>query len=321
MTPNVSNLPKVELHCHIDGILDPEMLRDMERDNVPYPVTSKELQSIYPNYGIEGFIRWFDLVDSSFHKSFDSFKPILERHIERLKAQNVVYAEIFVGGSEIPKDDDDFLKNIEDITGILRTMEDRKIQIELVYQFGRNRAPEQIEALSDWIVKAYKEDFIVGVAMAGLEKGFPVRPFANVFRKFKDAGLGIEIHAGEWVGPESVWDALEHGFPDRIGHGVTAFQDETLLQKLREEDLHIEVCPTSNLKTGSVDSIDVHPVRIARDLGMNYSINTDDPGIFECSMNSEYQLLADVFGFSEDDFQRIYQNSLNARFQEKLRYL
>lgn len=81
------------------------------------------------------------------------------------------------------------------------------------------------------------------------------------------------------------------------------------------------MCPTSNLKTGSVDSIDVHPVRIARDLGMNYSINTDDPGIFECSMNSEYQLLANAFGFSEDEFRRIYQNSLNARFQEKLRYL
>lgn len=187
MTINVSKLPKVELHCHIDGILDPSMLEDMERANIPYPITSQELQSIYPNNGIEGFIRWFDLVDSSFHKSFDSFKPILERHIERLKDQNVIYVEIFVGRSEIPRDDVNFLKNIEDIIGILRTMEDRKIQIELVYQFGRNRAPEQIGALSDWIIKAYKEDFIVGVAMAGLEKGFPVRPFANVFRKFMPA--------------------------------------------------------------------------------------------------------------------------------------
>ncbi len=321
MTSNVSKLPKIELHCHIDGILDPSMLEDMERANIPYHITSQELQSIYPNNGIEGFIRWFDLVDSSFHKSFDSFIPILERHIERLKAQNVVYAEIFVGGSEIPKDDDDFLKNIETTRNVLRTMEDRRIQIELVYQFGRNRAPEQIEASSDWIIKAHQEDLIVGVVMAGLEKGFPVRPFTNIFRKFKDAGLGIEIHAGEWVGPESVWDALDHGSLDRIGHGVTAFQDETLRQKLRQENLHIEMCPTSNVKTGSVNSIEEHPVRIARDLGMNYSVNTDDPGIFECSMNSEYQLLADAFGFSEDDFQRIYENSLNARFQKKLRYL
>ena len=317
----IEQLPKVELHCHIDGILDPLMLEDMERARVPYPITSRKLRSIYPNYGIDGFMRWFELVDTSFHQSFESFKPILERHVERLKAQNVVYAEIYVGAIELPPDDTDFLKNLEATRRYLGGLEERRIQIELVYQFGRNRRPERLYHLSDWIIRAYREELVVGVVMAGMERDYPVKPFQRVLGKFKEAGLGIEIHAGEWVGPESVRDALDHGSPDRIGHGVTAFQDAELLAQIREEGVHIEMCPTSNVLTGSVKSIKDHPIQKARDLNMNFSINTDDPGIFECSMNSEYQLLVDEFGFTADDFARIYENSLHARFQRRLRYL
>ena len=139
--------------------------------------------------------------------------------------------------------------------------------------------------------------------------------------RLREAGLGIEIHAGEWCGPESVWDALKHGRPDRIGHGVSLFQDAKLLDLVQERNIHIEMCPTSNLKTGSISRIEEHPIGRARELGLNFSINTDDPGPFECSMLSEYELLADVFGFDEGDFQSVYANSLQARFQSELRNL
>lgn len=160
---------------------------------------------------------------------------------------------------------------------------------------------------------------IVGVALAGSEEGYPVKPLASAFDRLHETGMGIEIHAGEWAGPESVWDALEHGHPDRIGHGTHLFEDERLLDLVRERDIHVEMCPTSNLKTGSIARIEEHPIGKARDLGLNFSVNTDDPGAFECSMASEYRLLADVFGFTEDDFGRLYTNSLAARFQPALR--
>jgi adenosine deaminase len=159
----------------------------------------------------------------------------------------------------------------------------------------------------------------VGVAFAGPEIDFPVRPFTRSFRRFHEAGLGIEIHAGEWVGSESVWDALEYGYPDRIGHGVTLFNDPRLIEIFQERQIHIEMCPTSNLQTGSVARIEDHPIRLAYDLGLNFGINTDDPGCFLCSMNSEYNLISKVFGFDQTAWEQVYTNSLNARFQRTLR--
>jgi adenosine deaminase len=176
-----------------------------------------------------------------------------------------------------------------------------------------------LEQRGEKILALYEAGLIVGFALAGPERGNPVKPFSKALACFREAGLGIEIHAGEWCGPESVWDALEYGHPDRIGHGVSLFQEARLLEFVQEHNIHIEMCPTSNLKTGSISRIEDHPVGQAKALGLNFSINTDDPGPFECSMESEYELLANVFGFEERDFQRIYVNSLAARFQPELR--
>jgi adenosine deaminase len=130
--------------------------------------------------------------------------------------------------------------------------------------------------------------------------------------------VGIEIHAGEWCGPDSVWDALEHGYPDRIGHGIGIFQDPRLLDLVQERGVHIEMCPTSNLRTGSVACIEEHPIGRAREMKLDFSVNTDDPGPFGCSMESEYVLLTSAFGFTEEDFEAVYRNALGARFQPEL---
>src|SRR5574341_1349384 len=116
------------------------------------------------------------------------------------------------------------------------------------------------------------------------------------------------------AGPESVWDALENGFPNRIGHGVAIFRDPRLVERFQRDRLHIEMCPTSNVKTGSVARIEDHPVRRALELGLSFSVSTDDPGPFECSLESEYELLAARFGFQERDFEVMRENALNARF-------
>jgi adenosine deaminase len=138
--------------------------------------------------------------------------------------------------------------------------------------------------------------------------------------RLREAGVGIEIHAGEWAGPESVWDALENGFPNRIGHGVALFQDPRLVERFQRDRIHVEMCLTSNVKTGSVERIENHPVRQARELSLSFSVSTDDPGPFACSMESEYELLAGQFGFQEHDFEVMTENALNARFQPQLRY-
>jgi adenosine deaminase len=133
--------------------------------------------------------------------------------------------------------------------------------------------------------------------------------------------LGIEIHAGEHGGAESIWDALQYGRPDRLGHGLSAFDDPALLDELRRANVHMEFCLTSNLGTGAVTGIRQHPAGRARALGMNFSLSTDNPGAFECSLTGEFQLAMEALAFQPDDFKTVFRNALAARFQPKLRYL
>ncbi len=115
-------------------------------------------------------------------------------------------------------------------------------------------------------------------------------------------------------GPESVWDALEYGFADRIGHGLAIFRDPVLQKHVEDNQVHIEFCPTSNVLLTDIASIAEHPIRIALERGMNFSVNTDDPGPFGCSMNSEFNMLHQSLGLTENDFERIFRNCLKSAF-------
>jgi len=213
----------------------------------------------------------------------------------------VLYAEIMISAGELPQESGEAIEKVKAFRHWVNQQEAGDIQIEFLVAIGRQRPPEIVEEFAECILALHDAKLIVGVALAGPEIGCPVKPFQRTFARFHDAGLGIEIHAGEWCGPESVWDALNYGFPNRIGHGVSLFQEAKLIDLFLEQQIHIEFCLTSNMKTGSIARLKDHPIRKARDLGLNFSVNTDDPGPFECSMESEYELLASVFGFSESD--------------------
>jgi adenosine deaminase len=315
---NLKALPKVELHCHLDGILDRGMARDIRRSDPTFPIDPREFEKAYPVHDLESFWCWWRFIDP-IEGELDHFRPILGRYIERLKTQNVDYAEVMIAAGELPRDTVETVEKVRAFREWVNRQEANKIQVEFLVAFGRNGSPENVAKLAERLLALYDAGLIVGIAIAGPEQENPIRPFQTTLARVHEAGLGIEIHAGEWCGPESVWDALEYGYPNRIGHGVSLFQDPELLDLVQERRIHIEMCPTSNLKTGSISGIEEHPVQIARELGLSFSINTDDPGPFECSMASEYELLSKVFGFDDDDFQTIYVNSLEARFQPELR--
>jgi adenosine deaminase len=309
---------KVELHCHMDGILDPGMLRDLRGGDPAFPILPEEFEKAYPITDIQSFFGWWNFI-RPIEGTLTYYYRILGEHIERLKAQGVRYAEVMIAAGELPSDGGEAVEKVRAFRDWVNRQEAGEIQIEFLVAIGRHRTPEAAEKLAGSILALHQAALIVGVALAGPEIGYPVRPFQRTLARFHEAGLGIEIHAGEWCGPESVWDALEHGYPDRIGHGVSLFQDSKLVDLFGKRQLHIEFCPTSNLKTGSVARLEEHPIGRAGKLGLNFSVNTDDPGPFECSMASEYELLSRVFGFEESDWQRIHNNSLAARFQPTLR--
>ena len=310
---DIPSLKKVELHCHIDGIGHPELLRELQQRGWAVGVPPEVLAGAYPVHDFDSFVHWMETAEG-LEGSLSGFLPLLQLHLERLRQQNVVYTEIMIGSSELHPDKAQMMAEFQHFKSQIRDMSQGEIQVEFLQAFARQISPERLKNLSERILMLFEAGLIRGIAIAGPEKGHPLKPHHRTLARLHAAGVPIEIHAGEWCGPESVREALEYGFPDRIGHGVAVFQDQELLKSVQDRQIHLEICLTSNLKTGSVAHLHEHPVRQARELGLNFSINTDDPGAFECSMNSEYQLLADHFGFQAADFERVYQNSLQARF-------
>jgi adenosine deaminase len=298
--------------------LDPGMIRDIRQQDPAFPIDPDQFERAYPVCDFETLTRWVNLT-VPIASELDNYRPILDRYIKRLKAQRVLYSEIMIPGAGLFRDEVEAVEKVQVFRDWVTRQENGEIQVEFLALSGRNKSPEQMRAQEQRILALHEAKLIVGVALAGPERGYPVKLFHSTFARFHDAGLSIEIHAGELCGPESVWDALEYGYPDRIGHGVSLFQDPRLVEVFQEQQIHVEMCPTSNLKIGSVSRIEDHPIARARDLGLNFSVNTDDPGAFGCSIASEYELLVRVFGFDESDFQRIYANSLASRFQPCLR--
>jgi adenosine deaminase len=311
---DTASLPKAELHCHSDGLLDPQMLLELQEAGYDPGMTAAELAARYP---IESVDSWLDgyakYVEPHLEPTTHWTPLIMECHVRRLISQNVAYAELFVSK---------LLSAVSDVGAVVdlfRELRQRidnaagtRLRVEFVACVGRSSSEKLARQLPR--IQALREaDLICGVALAGPEE-HPTKPLTRIVAQLHDLGLGIEIHAGEFAGPDSVWDALEHGDPQRIGHGVSAFQDPALIDTLAERNIHLEFCPTSNLRLGIVQRIEEHPLGRAHELGLEFSINTDDPGPFQCSMNSEFELVRETFGFTDSDFRAVYQSALRARF-------
>jgi adenosine deaminase len=271
------------------------------------------LDRLVPVRSMDGWLREYSPLVQPAMVPHDRFVPILEIHIENLIRQRVVYAEIMVSRFLLlPGGEEEMLARF----GALRAAADRacagKIEVRFLAAMGRG-SMERAERQAERIVQLARSGLIVGVAIAGDENACTIRSLAPLIDRFRAAGLRIEIHAGEMAGPESVWDALEHGRPDRLGHGTRAFEDERLIDRIRELGVHLELCPTSNVCLQVVPSLAHHPIKRARDLGLSFSVNTDDPGPFGCTLTSELQQL-EGFGFGQADFERIRDAAWAARF-------
>ncbi len=312
-------VPKVELHCHLIGVLTPALLRDLRADGHPILVEPEAAAPVQFGEGPDGFGRWLTRVEPYKSAGWRTYLPILGWYIDKLVEQNVVYAEMMISPLMFSRDFGALAQEFEEFRTWVREREAGRIQIEFLFLVPRSLPDELIEKDTQRCVFLAKDNGISGISIAGLESHMPASRFSRMCRELKDHGLGIEIHAGELGGPEEVCEALDVGFADRIGHGIRAFEDEDLVARLCDEQVHLEFCPTSNLKMGAAKSIAEHPIGRARDLGMNFSINTDDPGAFGCSMTSEFELIHRYFSFSKEDFSKVAQNSLASRFAKELR--
>ena len=297
-------VPKAELHLHLEGSVEPETLYELD------PATSvEEYRALYHYTDFDAFLRAFGVIGKRLRTPED-YALITRRLLERLERRTCAMPRSLwppawcSGRSRISR------------RSSMRSARRRRspaVQVrwilDAVRQFGVEPAMQVAELAAERVDRG-----VVAFGIGGSEERGPAEWFKDVFAFARNAGLHLHAHAGESMGPESIWDALELG-AERIGHGIAAVRDEALMRHLRERDIPLEICITSNLVTGVVQRIEDHPVRRLFDAGVPIVLNSDDPAMFRCSLTGEYRLAAEQFGFTEAELRGIAENGFRYAFK------
>ena len=299
----VTELPKAELHLHLEGAVEPETLHELDPDT---PV--EEFRTIYNYRDFDGFLKAFGAVGKRLRTPED-YALITRRLLARLEEQNVRYAEITLAAGVVLWKEQEFGPICEAVREAAAASRGQVLWIlDAVRQFGVEHAMQVAELAAERVNRG-----VAAFGIGGSEERGPAEWFTEVFAFAKRAGLRLTAHAGESMGPESVWAALRLG-AERIGHGIAAAEDPALMSYLRERDIPLEICITSNLATGVVKRLEDHPIRRLYDAGVPVTLNTDDPAMFGCNLVGEYRLAAQQFGFSEAELRGIAQNGFRYAF-------
>ena len=255
-----------------------------------------------------GFLECFKWVVERLRGPED-YALVTRRLLETLHKQNVLYAEITLSAGVVLWKKQEFGPIFEAVRReAARSPVDVRWNLDAIRHFGAEHAMQVAE-----LAVGYVDDGVVSFGIGGDEERGPAGLFTEVYRFARAKGLHLTAHAGETVGPESVWGALRLG-AERIGHGIRAVDDLALMRHLRDEEIPLELCISSNVATGAVPSLAAHPVKRLYDAGVPIILNTDDPGLFGTTLEKEYALAAREFGFSENELAQIAQNGFRYAF-------
>ena len=314
----VRGVPKVELHLHLEGAIRPETVRELSLERLGWtgPLPPGWEQSYYTYTDFASFLAQ---LTPRFPGTPEEYERIALECAEDLAAQAVCYTEI---SFDVP------LRSLEDTSRcgpILEALEaarqeaERRWPITIRYIAALMRTlPLEVglERVRRVIAAREAGMGLVGIDLHGDESSAPPAPFAPAFELAAAAGLGLRAHAGEATGPESIWGAIEALGATRIGHGVRAVEDDALLTRLERGDILLELCPTSNVRTAIVPSLAAHPIRSLYERGIPVSVSSDDPLPFFTTIEREYRLLVEQFGFRREDLKRMTLGALDASFLE-----
>jgi aminodeoxyfutalosine deaminase len=308
-------LPKAELHLHLEGTVIPETLVELSRRHDGDPLTLPQSQALYQYADFTGFMMAFKAVAERL-RTPDDYELITYRMLERLAAQGVVHAEAYVSVGVVyywkRVDFDPLFAGME--RGRERGERDFGVSLYWIFdaarQFGVEEAARVFNRAADLRLS---HPSIIGIGVGGDERHTGAEPFRDLYAKARDAGLRLTAHAGETVGPEAIWATINIG-AERLGHVLSAIDDPELVAVLAERQIPVEICVTSNLRTGCCPSVDLHPLRSYFDSGLMVTLNSDDPAMFESDLEQEYQLAHRAFGFTVEQLRELAANSIEASF-------
>jgi aminodeoxyfutalosine deaminase len=333
----IQTLPKAELHLHLEGSVDPATLVELSRRyNTPLPtqnnrydvagsgdvLTDDDVRRLYSYKDFNGFLMAFKSVTERL-RSPEDYELVTYRLMQKLRQQNVVHAEVYVSIGVIRwrgQPVEPIFEGME--RGRERGQRDFGVSLLWIFDAVRHFGPEAAAEVFN-LAARLRERNVVAIGIGGDEARGPAEGFRDLYRKAADNGLRLTAHAGETTGPESVWGALNIG-AERIGHGLSAASDPELMEVMAQKQVPVEMCITSNLRTGACKELQEHPVRKFFDEGLMITLSTDDPAMFQTSLNKEFEIAQQEFSFSEEHLRELARNSIEASFlpvEKKLRFM
>jgi adenosine deaminase/aminodeoxyfutalosine deaminase len=315
----IRRLPKAELHLHLEGTIAPATLVELSARNDKFPLTLHEAERLYRFSDFSEFIESFKAVTRRL-KEPEDYELIAWRMMQQLHAQGIVHAEVFISVGVIYMWRNFDPRAFEPIFAALERARERaarELSLSLYWIFDAVRHFTVEEAERVFRKAAELRPYypsIVGIGLGGDERHTGSEPFRALYAQARDAGLRLTNHAGETTGPEAIWEALAIG-SERIGHAVSAIQDEKLLQNLRARSaIGLELNPTSNVRTGVCASFAAHPLRRYFERGLLVTLNSDDPALFGSDLANEFLLAHTEQGFTREELRRLAANSIRASF-------
>lgn len=309
----IHRMPKAELHVHLEGSIQPATLLLLaEKNRVDLPTRSIEgLREWYQFSGFDHFIEVYMTICSCI-KSAADLELITTEFIKDRADQNIRYSEVIFTPNthlpHIPLDD-----QLAAINRARRVGEEQLgVRINMAPDISREKRPlEDSQVLARWAVKN-RNNGITSLGLGGPEVNNPPELFAETFKIISDANFPATPHAGETMGAESIWGAIKTLNAIRIGHGVRCLEDDSLVEYLREKQIPLEVCPTSNICLKVFPSLAEHPLPKLLDEGLYITINSDDPPMFNTNLTEEYLRITQQFNFTLDQIKKFVLAAVQA---------
>ncbi len=301
------SMPKVELHLHLEGAIPPDAMWSLVElhggdPGVPDP------GALAARFEFRDFTHFISTWEwkLKFHTTLDDYRFLAEAVARNLASQGHIYVEAYVSPSDSGLATQPMLmavrEGLESVPGI---------RVPLVPDLVRDTGPDLAMRTLEEVIEVAADAGVIGITIGGSEQHHPAVDFVDVFRRARSAGLGLSAHAGEAAGPESVRQSIDDLGVDRIGHGVRSVEDPALLAEIVERQIPLEVCPTSNVRTGVSADFASHQVRELIDAGAFVTINTDDPAMFGCTLAGEFSVVESL-GYDDDTMRMLAENAIDA---------
>lgn len=318
-TDLLHKLPKVELHCHLDGCLRPESVLDVAlADGVKLPSFDLDELSSYLRIGekrgsLEDYLERFDIT-LSVMQTPESLTRFAYELIEDAAEENVRYMEVRYSPILHQQKGMTLDMAVESVKeGLKKGEKEFGVKSGIIVCGIRSISPEISLRLADLAVQ-YKNKGVVGFDLAGAEENFPAKEHREAFYQIRNNNINSTIHAGEAFGPTSIRQAIHYCGANRIGHGTKLKEDKDLLQYVNDHRIPLEICLTSNWQTRSVRSLKYHPLKFYYDQGIRVTLNTDNRLMSDTTMTKEFMLAHELFDFKLHDFREITVIAMKSAF-------